>query len=184
MRFDLAWWKHFLNHYNGVSVIPSNITVSNPELFACDSCFDACGAVCFGEYFHVPFPGSISEQHFNINQLELLTILISVKLWHSKLRGLSVEILTDNQTSAYAINRQRSTDIFMQRCIRELWLYLALHNIHLFARHIPGNTNILADALSRYHSSDENSDYVHHAVTDLGLTNVVPDDSLFNFIID
>ena len=72
----------------------------------------------------------------------------------------------------------------MQRCIRELWLYLALHNIHLFARHIPGNTNILADALSRYHSSDVYSDYVHHAVTDLGLTEVVPDDSLFNFIID
>ena len=184
MRFDLAWWKHFLNHYNGVSVIPSNITVSNPELFACDSCIDACGAVCFGEYFHVPFPGSISEQHLNINQLELLTILVSVKLWHSKLRGLSVEILTDNQTSAYAINRQRSTDTFMQRCIRELWLYLALHNIHLFARHIPGNTNILADALSRYHSSGVYSDYVHHAVTDLGLTEVVPDDSLFNFIID
>lgn len=120
MRSDIFWWNYFLNHYNGVSVIPTNITVSDPELFACDSCLEACGAVCFGECFHALFPSFIAEQNLNIHQLELLTILVFLKLWHGKLRGLSVEILTDNQTSAHAINNQRSTDSFMPQCIREL----------------------------------------------------------------
>lgn len=120
MRSDIFWWNYFLNHYNGVSVIPTNITVSDPELFACDSCLEACGAVCFGECFHALFPSFIAEQNLNIHQLELLTILVFLKLWHGKLRGLSVEILTDTQTSAHAINNQRSTDSFMPQCIREL----------------------------------------------------------------
>lgn len=51
---DLVWWKHFLQHYNGVSVILTNVTVSNPDLFPCDACLDACGAVRFGEFFPRP----------------------------------------------------------------------------------------------------------------------------------
>ena len=165
-------------------MIPTNITVSNPELFACDSCLSTCGAVCFGEYFHAQFPSFILQQHLNINQLELLTIVVCLKLWHDRLRGLSLEILTDNQSSAHALNYQRSTDSFMQCCIRELWLLLALHNIHLIARHIPGKANTLADALSRCAFDDLQSDYVQRTVAELGLTQVIPDQSLFRFTID
>ena len=103
IRGDLVWWKHFLQHYNGISVIPTNMTVSNPDLFACDACLDACGVVCFGEFFHAPFPPLIVTQKLNINQLELLTILVSLKLWHDRLCGCTVEILTDNQVSVYAL---------------------------------------------------------------------------------
>ena len=184
MRSDILWWKHFLDHYNGISVIPTNITVSNPELFACDSCLSACGAICFGEYFHAQFPSFIVQQNLNINQLKLLTIVVSLKLWHHKLCGLSLEILTDNQTSAHTLNHQHSTDSFTQCCIRELWLLLALHNIHLIARHIPGKANTLADALSRCAFDDLHSDYVQRTVNELRLTQVIPDPSLFWFTID
>lgn len=51
----------FLEHYNGVSVIPTSVTVSNLDLFTCDACLDACGAVCFGEYFHATFPPFIAR---------------------------------------------------------------------------------------------------------------------------
>ena len=134
IRGDLVWWKHFLQHYNGVSVIPTNVTVSNPDLFASDACLDACGAVCFGEFFHAPFPPFIASQNLNINQLELLTILVSLQLWQDRLRGCTVEILTDSQVSVYALNHQRASDNFMQCCLREIWLLLALNNIHLVAR--------------------------------------------------
>ena len=181
IRGDLIWWKHFLQHYNGVSVIPTNVTVSNPDLFACDACLDACGAVCFGEFFHAPFPPFIASQKLNINQLELLTILVSLKLWQDRLRGCTVEILTDNQVSVYALNNQRSSDNFMQCCLREIWLLLALNNIHLFARHICGKTNVLADSLSRYHLADTYAAYVEHAVASLDLRQVFPNDAMFAF---
>ena len=75
---------------NGVSVIPTNVTVSNPDLFACDACLDACGAVWLGEFFHAPFPPFIAAKKLNINQLELLTILVSLKLWQARLRGCTL----------------------------------------------------------------------------------------------
>ena len=127
---EFVWWKHFLQHYNGVSVIPTNVTVSNPDLFACDPRLDVCGAVCLGEFFHAPFPLSIAAKQLNISQLELFTILIPFKFWQARLRGCTVEILTDNQVSVYALNNQRSSDHFMQCCLREIWLLLALNNIH------------------------------------------------------
>ena len=72
----------------------------------------------------------------------------------------------------------------MQCFIRELWLLLALHNIHLIARHIPGKSNTLADALSRCAFDDLSSDYFQKTVHELGLTQVIPDQSLFLFTID
>jgi len=51
MRADIEWWVYFLQHYDRVSIIPINVTVANPRLFACDACLTGCGAVCFGEYF-------------------------------------------------------------------------------------------------------------------------------------
>ena len=52
----------------------------------------------------------------NDSGLELLTILVSLKLWQARLRGCTFEILTDNQVSVYALNNQRSSDHFMQCC--------------------------------------------------------------------
>ena len=148
VRSDLQSWKFFLQHFNGISVIPSNIIVSNPHLFATDACLTGCGAVCFGEFFHSEFPECIMQQRLHINQLELLTVLVAVKMWHSKLQGLTIEILVDNEATVHAINNPRSKDLFMQNCLRELWLFLALNNINLLARPVEGSVNTFADALS------------------------------------
>ena len=42
LRADIDWWLYFLSHYNGVSVIPSDVIISNPELFATDACLTGC----------------------------------------------------------------------------------------------------------------------------------------------
>ena len=162
-------------------MIPTNVTVSNPDLFACDPRLDVCGAVCLGEFFHAPFPLSIAAKQLNISQLELFTILIPFKFWQARLRGCTVEILTDNQVSVYALNNQRSSDHFMQCCLREIWLLLALNNIHSSRAPHLWSTNVLADSLSRYHSADTYAAYVEHAVTSLDLRQVFPDDSMFAF---
>ena len=119
---DIIWWLYFLSHYNGVSVIPSDVIILNPELFATEACLTSCGAVCFGECFHREFPDFILTQDRHINELELLTVVISIKLWAPKLQGLGVELLSDNATCVSVINSQSSSNVFMQRCLRELWL--------------------------------------------------------------
>ena len=55
MRDDLVWFKFFLEHFNGVSVIPTVVRMSDPELFARDACL-----VC--EFFHTKFPSFIVRQ--------------------------------------------------------------------------------------------------------------------------
>ena len=137
-RSDIEWWLVFLTHYNGISVIPSDVVVSSPELFSTDACLTGCGAVCFGEYFHREFPASILDQGLHINDLELLTVVIAVKLWSRKLEGLRVELFSDNATCVAVINSQYSTYLFMQRYLRELWLFLALSNIQLVVRSVRG----------------------------------------------
>jgi len=72
----------------------------------------------------------------------------------------------------------------MQRCLRELWLLLALNNIHLNARHSSGKANRLADALSRYHLDDAHVAYLEHAIATLDLCQVFPEDSMFTFTVD
>ena len=149
LRADIIWWSYFLSHYNGVSVIPSDVIISNPELFATDACLTGCGALCFGECFH---------REFHINELELLTVVISIKLWGPKLQGLGVELLSDNATCVSVINSQHSSNVFMQRCLRELWLLLALYNIKLIVRSVRACDNWLADSLSRFNTGK----YCHH----------------------
>ena len=133
-------------------MIPSDVIISNPELFATDACLSGCGAVCFGECFHREFPDFILTQDQHINELELLTVVISIKLWAPKLQGLGVELLSDNATCVSVMNSQHLPNVFMLRCLRELWLLLALYNIKLIVRPVRGWDNWLTDSLSRFHT--------------------------------
>ena len=177
MRSDIEWWLFFLSYYNGISVIPPDVLISNPELFATDACLSGCGAVCFGEYFHRKFPAFILAQDLHINELELLTIIRAIKLWSRKLEGLKVELLSDNATCVSVINSQYSTNAFMQRCLRELWLFLALRNIQLVVRAVHGCDNWLADSLSRFHTDNFSPKF--HSMS----ASLTADDCLFDFVI-
>ena len=182
LRSDLDWWLFFLSQYNGISVIPSNVLISNPELFATDACLSGCGAICFGEFFHREFPDFILSQDLHINELELLTVVIAMKLWSRKLEGFKVELLSDNSTCVSVINSQYSTNLFMQQCLRELWLLLALFNIQLVVRHVRGCDNWLADSLSRFHTGDFSAQF-HALSTSLHLSECPVPDSLFHFTV-
>ena len=43
LRADIIWWLYFLSHYNGVPVIPSDVIILKPELFATNACLTKCG---------------------------------------------------------------------------------------------------------------------------------------------
>ena len=133
------------------------------------------------------FPQRVSRFHSqsrcHINELELLTIVVAIKLWTHKLQGLGVELLTDNATCVSVINSQHSSNVFMQRCLRELWLLLALHNIQLSVRSVRGCDNWLADSLSRFHTGNFCSKF-NSLAADLSLTQCTVPDSLFLFAVE
>ena len=82
-RKDLLWWFHFLPGYNGVSMMPQEEWSYPDEVVASDACLEGCGAWHCGtqEYFHMRFPGFITEMQLCINSLETLTVVVAAKLW-------------------------------------------------------------------------------------------------------
>lgn len=97
LKLDLQWWLHFLDKYNGVSVIGTVFLESGEILFSTDATLTGCGALCELEYFHDLFPSFITQQKLSITQLELLTVVVAVKHWQTKLQGRCIMHHCDNR---------------------------------------------------------------------------------------
>jgi hypothetical protein len=85
-------YKSFINYlmiiYNGVSMMFLQ-DFSTPDcILSCDSTLVGCGGLCGDLYFHKIFPRFIQKKQLHINVLELLCLVVSLKLWAHRLRGL------------------------------------------------------------------------------------------------
>ncbi|KAJ1086510.1 hypothetical protein NDU88_006626 [Pleurodeles waltl] len=90
------------------------------------------------------------EQRFHINLLELREVRLALKAFLPSIRGQSVQILTDNTTAMWYINKQGGVGsyILCREALR-LWSWLQDHKICLVANHLAGVLNVRADVLSR-----------------------------------
>ena len=117
----------------------------------------ALGAISMASTF-TPFPCPILRQFgHDINILELSTIMVTLKLWGKLLGGKRVILECDNENSVLAINSGRSRIPGMHLCSQEIWFLTARDDINIFAWHVAGVDNSIADQLSRWHLSP-----VHH----------------------
>ena len=158
--------------------------IDSPEDFSCDACTArGCGAICLGEYFHEVFPDFIMVNDPPISHLDLLTVVVCMKLWQEILKGKVVTIYSDSETAVKAITNKRSQIHFMQACLRELCVCLALSNITLVAEHVAGKKNILADNLSRWHLKPHYSEQFHILTRDRSLIECKVDQELFCFLV-
>ena len=57
--------------------------------------------------------------------------------------------MCDNQAIVLAWQGQHSRDSHIMKLTRTLLMFAAQHNFTITMQHIPGNTNVLADAISR-----------------------------------
>jgi hypothetical protein len=84
---DLKWWHVYLQTYNGITMMPFNEWSNPDEHFSCDACLEGLGAINSDQYFHAVFPSFIQDLHLYINSLELLTIVVSLKMWGKHIMG-------------------------------------------------------------------------------------------------
>lgn len=150
IKGDLRWWQVYLPEYNGVSMMFIENWSQPDEILATDSCLNGCGGVLGSEYFHSKFPSFIQEQNLHINALELLTIVVALKVWGSKLRGRRIMVLCDNISSCLVLNKGITRCQFMQTCLREICYLSAVFEFEIRAKHIKGVENRLPDLLSRW----------------------------------
>ena len=180
-RKDLRWWHRFLEQFNGVRMIPLGPWSQVDQVVASDACLTGCGALCVPQFFHALFPEAIVALRLHINELELLTLAVALKVWAPLLRGKRVKLHCDNQVSVEVLTHGRSKNKFLLACLREVMWVTACFEFEICAVHIPGVENRLPDCLSRWDKmSQEFLDRTMH----LKLSEVEVPQELFAFSCD
>ena len=146
---DLLWNIRFLKKFNGLNsnysfpVCSYSVTPSR-----CLFCWRG-HSVEKGGLTRFKWPKSVLDWKLSINDLDLFNLLICLRIWGESLRGETVKILCDNNTSVKAMLSGKAKNDFMAACLRELWLIASITDMFLLCEHICGEDNNEADTLSR-----------------------------------
>ena len=91
---------------------------------------------------------TITDTSF-IAYLELFAVVYALTMLAPVLHNQSVLILTDNESNVPIINKLRTRSSMIINLLRSLAELSATHVFACSARHISGESNVLADFLSR-----------------------------------
>ena len=92
----------------------------------------------------------IGYQNFNIVHLELVNILAAIRVWANQWKHQKVSIACDNEAVVQVLSSGKTRDLTLAAIARNIQFQVALYDIDLKVRHIPGKANIIADLLSRW----------------------------------
>ena len=154
IKEDLAVWRHFLENYNGITIIrhSASLLSSSLHLYS-DASKGGYGATFGTHWLQGTWPPSWQIQ--DITVLELYPILMMVGTFAHKLANSRIIFHCDNQAIVAVINKQSSKCKKIMQLVRPLVLTLLQSNIYFRAVHIPGVHNTLCDILSRSQATPE-----------------------------
>lgn len=150
-RRDLQWWLKFFNQWNGISffLIPSLV----PPPTVCVGS-DASGAIGYGAYLGAQwFNGKWLPQQLSLSiaYKELFPVVLAAHVWGYLWERQRVLFKVDNQSVVAILNSRTSRDPDIMALMRSLLFAAARFSFSFSAEHVPGVTNGVADALSRFH---------------------------------
>ncbi|XP_077783928.1 uncharacterized protein LOC144327573 [Podarcis muralis] len=153
VKIDLSIWLEFLADFNGVSLWQDTLNLHND--FQVQS--DAAGSLGFGLYWkgrwcaeRWPAEWAGGEITRDLTFLEFFPIAVAVHLWVEEFRDCRVCFWTDNQAVVSVLAKLSSRSPRVSALLRVFVLHCLRYNIVFSARFIPGVSNEIADALSRF----------------------------------
>ena len=146
-RLGLQWWVCFAPHWNGTCLL-ALLEQATLDIVVHSNASGSWGfgAVATSTWFHGSWPshwGSV-----NITAKELLPIVLAASIWGKEWAGKAIEFRCDNEAIVGAISSWRSREPLVMHLLRGLALLAMQFSFHLKAVHIPGISNVAADALS------------------------------------
>ena len=145
---DLAWWRAFLQEWNGVGFMSACAQpTAMVELVSDASGSWGCGAFWGSRWLQVQWDDSAVR--LPIAAKELLPIILGAAIWGAWWKGLVVTCRCDNQAVVSTLLSRTSREEHMMHMLRCLFYIEAAFNFQLRCHHIPGVQNTAADALSR-----------------------------------
>ena len=148
-------WKAFLSGLNGRSFFLDSTVTPSPDL---ELLTDAASTVGFGCYFNgqwfqgrwLPHMSINRDKGISIEWQEPFPIVVACALWHPHFAGKRIQFWCDNESVVAIINSGHSKAPRVMDLLRFLVLVSMHHNFFVWARHVPGVSNDIADALSRF----------------------------------
>ena len=145
-RADLAWWRCFLQTWNGSSFFP--LPEPSCHVFTDASGSWGCGAVAQDTgWLQVPWPDSWNA--IDIAAKELVPVVLAAALWGPQWAGRHVRFHIDNMAVVEVLKTHTSRHPLMMHLLRCFAFYASYYRFHFSSQHIPGVLNVAADAISR-----------------------------------
>lgn len=135
-----------------------------------------------GSYFHAKFPHEVISKNYNINILEILSIIICVKLWGFSFKGKRIQIFCDNYAVCTVINSGKSKCEILQTCLRELAFLSAIYECQLRAVYLDTKSNRIADVLSRWYNGEMYRKQFFELTNNFTLLEYTVSEELFQFL--
>jgi len=147
-KADIEWWYVFGTSWNGISILHS-VNKANPAFSLTTDASGSwgCGGFSGSMWFSLPWNSIGASLHITVQ--ELIPITLAAALWGKYWSGYSVQVWCDNEAAVNIINRNTSKDEDASHLLRCLAFVREKYNFFLFATHIVGKNNTIADALSR-----------------------------------
>nr|XP_055074593.1 uncharacterized protein LOC129454107 [Misgurnus anguillicaudatus] len=152
---DLRFWSHLLKNWNGVSFFYNDNSESSAEL---ELYTDAAPSIGFGgyfqgEWFSEKWPPAFSHLTVTAPSIacyELYPIAVASVLWGPAWSRKRITMYCDNVATVEIINKGRSHCQAIMSILRRVTWQSVINNFTIKAEHIPGKSNAIADALSRF----------------------------------
>ena len=143
-RRDLSWWMVRDHLLVGV-----RFGTPAPDLHLySDASSSGWGAHLLDQ--NVPGVWSAQEKLLHINLLEMKALFLALQAFQEDVAGHHVTAMCDNSTVVAYVNKQGGT-VSRPLCLltSRLLRWTESFDVHLEARYLPGESNVLADVLSR-----------------------------------
>lgn len=114
----------------------------------------------------------------------MLAVIIALKLWGARFKGLRIVIYCDNKSVCDIISSGKSRSEPLQDCLREICYLASIHQFEIKAQHLTSEQNRISDLLSRWHLDKTNETKFKELTEDYSTHKFDVRDYFFNFIND
>ena len=147
---DIHWWCELLHSWNRTSIIPVSLRVLSTDLLLYTDAAKTVGlgAVYGKSWIQAAWPPSWMD--IDIDFKELFAILAVTFTWGHQWQGKRIVFITDNLPITQIWAKGSTPSKLLMPLIRKLFIFAASNQFSVAFKHIPGQYNSIADALSRF----------------------------------
>jgi hypothetical protein len=148
-RAKLEWCHRFLATFNGIAAFMEDTPIT-PVMT--DACLLAGGAFCNGDILYTVWEADYPEIADScINYKETMIATLAMLRWGHMFKNRKIILYTDNQCAANIINKCSCKNNVLMKYMQDMFWTATKYNFAVKAIYMPGQFQIMADAISRLH---------------------------------